>query len=194
MKRIIICTIVVFLFSMCSDDWWWIYWRKPHHGFDVENKTNKKIYTGGCIVGTPKKEYSCFSDSFASDILLSSSDFLDRTIYINKKNNVRVINILHEMTTESVCGFDIRFEDIIPHEDGIIAYLLVCYIDDLYMVYYGKTDVVTCWRYGYTLEDLQRYNWNVPFPDNSGTIKTVKFEYRIKEREILTYDDIIGNK
>ena len=32
-----------------------------------------------------------------------------------------------------------------------------------------------------TLADLQRYDWKVPFPDDSGTIKIERGTYVIKE-------------
>ena len=42
-------------------------------------------------------------------------------------------------------------------------------------------DAVPCWRYSYTLADLQRYDWKVPFPDDSGTIKIERGTYELKE-------------
>ncbi len=69
-----------------------------------------------------------------------------------------------------------------PLEDGTVLFLTICYIEDIYSVYNGKKERVPVWVYSYTLEDLRRYNWVVPFPDESGTINIRQCEYTFKEK------------
>ncbi len=185
-RKYLIIAISVLWFSSCNlDDWWLIYHLKPHHGFGIENNSGKEIYHGACLVGTPKSEYSYFDYAISDG---STDRWLHRTIYIRKGK--RVLNILRENTCLSISGFPIRIEDVVPRDDGVVCILVVCYIEDLYPVYNGKTDEVTYYEYFYTLEDLQRYDWNVPFPDESGTIRIKMCKYTIKENNSLGYDDL----
>ena len=181
MKKYILFITCLFLLSGCDDlkEVWIIYKHRPHHVFYVDNKSGRQIYGFGSPIGKIGNGH---------DVGLTKENLLSEErmkYYIYIYDNKRVIDIVERYINNiSVLSFDIRYEDIIPYdEDDIIAYIEVFYMSDLYAVYYGKTDVLPYWRYGYTLEDLQRYNWNVPFPDYSGTIKTEKFEYKIKERE-----------
>ncbi len=181
MKKYILFVTCLLLLSGCDDlkELWIIYKYRPHHKFYVDNKSGRQIYGVGFPIGKTRNGY----DVGISKDNLFVEDWIDNNIYIY--DNKIVLNIEKENINDiSGLSFYTRYEDIVPYdEDGIIAYIEVFYMSDLYAVYYGKTDVLPYWRYGYTLEDLQRYNWNVPFPDNSGTVKAEKFEYKIKERD-----------
>lgn len=181
-----ICFFVVLALSLAScniEDWWYLYWRKPHHGYDVENKSDSELYVEGYLSGAPKSEYSHYSFEFTVDTSLESNKFLVRSLYIDAETKQLVLHMCNEIDLLS-SGFSIRLEDIDPGDDGIITYLFVCFVKDLYAVYNGEMDAVPCWRYGYTLADLQRYDWKVPFPDDSGTIKIERFDYVPKERRL----------
>lgn len=186
MKKI--CLFVVLALSLAScniEDWWYLYWRKPHHSYDIENRTDGDLFVDAYVVGAPKEEYSSYAYLFEMDHSLNNNSFLDGVIYIDAKTKQRVLRLDGRdqlMLTSHM--FYIRFEDIIPGDDGIITYLYVCFVKDLYAVYNGEMDAVPCWRYGYTLADLQRYDWKVPFPDDSGTIKIERFDYVPKERRL----------
>ena len=186
MKKI--CLFVVLALSLAScniEDWWYLYWRKPHHSYDIENRTDGDLFVDAYVVGAPKEEYSSYAYLFEMDHSLNNNSFLDGVIYIDAKTKQRVLRLDGRdqlMLTSHM--FYIRFEDIIPGDDGIITYLYVCRVKDLYAVYNGEMDAVPCWRYSYTLADLQRYDWKVPFPDDSGTMKIERFDYVPKERRI----------
>lgn len=186
MKKI--CLFVVLALSLAScniEDWWYLYWRKPHHSYDIENRTDGDLFVDAYVVGAPKEEYSSYAYLFEMDHSLNNNSFLDGVIYIDAKTKQRVLRLDGRdqlMLTSHM--FYIRFEDIIPGDDGIITYLYVCRVKDLYAVYNGEMDAVPCWRYSYTLADLQRYDWKVPFPDDSGTIKIERFDYVPKERRL----------
>ncbi len=187
-KNYLLILISVMLLSSCNlDDWWVIYRLKPHHGFYIENNSGREIYHSAGLVGTPKSEYSYFDDVFCDG---STDEWLYRTIQIRKGK--RILRILNENTTLFIGTFPIRIEDVVPRDDGIVCIMVICYIDDLYPVYNGETDEVTYYEYFYTLEDLQRYDWKVPFPDESGTIKVNMCKYTIKENTSLGYDDLHG--
>lgn len=180
-----VCLLVVLALSLAScniEDWWYLYWRKPHHSYDIENRTDDDLFVDAYVVGAPKEEYSSFAYLFEMDHPLNNNSFLDGVIYIDAKTKQRVLRLdgrVQLMLTSHM--FYIRFEDIIPGDDGIITYLYVCRVKDLYAVYNGEMDAVPCWRYSYTLADLQRYDWKVPFPDDSGTIKIEQGTYELKE-------------
>lgn len=184
-----ICLFVVLALSLAScniEDWWYLYWRKPHHSYDIENRTNRDLYVYAYVVGAPKEELSNYAYLFEIDNSLNNNRFLDGVIYIDAETKQRVLSLSGReglMLTSRM--FYIRFEDIIPGDDGIITYLYVCFVEDLYAVYNGEMDAVPCWRYSYTLADLQRYDWKVPFPDDSGTIKIEQGTYVIKEHQTL---------
>jgi hypothetical protein len=194
MKRFVFFIVAITLFSSCNllDDWWYAYYRKPHHSFHIVNNTNKELYKGAYLVGSPKSEYSCFEEDFIDlDLRNPPVAFFDETIYF--KDGEIHLDVRDYCTRLYVGFFNIRLEDVQAREDGSICCVIICYKDDLYDIYNGKTDRIRYWIYSYTLEDLQRYNWNVPFPDESGTIKIEQFEYTVKDYTVMTYDDILGN-
>ncbi len=182
MKKFIVIVTCLFLLSGCDDlkEAWIIYKYRPHHKFYVNNQSGRQIYGVGAPVGKTRNGY----DVCHTKDILSSEMWIEGIIYIDK-NNKRIIDIEKEHINNIFgLSFYTRYEDIVPYDDdGIIAYIKIFYMSDLYAIYYGKTDVLPYWRYEYTLEDLERYNWKVPFPDESGTIKIERFEYRIKEGE-----------
>ena len=183
MKKIFLFVVLALSLTSCNiEDWWYLYWRKPHHSYDIENRTDGDLFVDAYVVGAPKEEYSSYAYLFEMDHSLNNNSFLDGVIYIDAKTKQRVLRLDGRdqlMLTSHM--FYIRFEDIIPGDDGIITYLYVCRVKDLYAVYNGEMDAVPCWRYSYTLADLQRYDWKVPFPDDSGTIKIEQGTYVIKE-------------
>ena len=183
MRKIFLFVVLTLSLASCNiEDWWYLYWRKPHHSFDIENRTDGDLYVYAYLVGAPKEEYSFCAYLFEIDASLNNNSFLDGVIYIDAETKQRVLSLSGReglMLTSRM--FYIRFEDIIPGDDGIITYLYVCFVKDLYAVYNGEMDAVPCWRYSYTLADLQRYDWKVPFPDDSGTIKIEQGTYELKE-------------
>lgn len=186
MRKIFLFVVLTLSLASCNiEDWWYLYWRKPHHSYDIENRTNRDLYVYAYVVGAPKEELSNYAYLFEIDNSLNNNRFLDGVIYIDAETKQRVLSLSGReglMLTSRM--FYIRFEDIIPGDDGIITYLYVCRVKDLYAVYNGEMDAVPCWRYSYTLADLQRYDWKVPFPDDSGTIKIERFDYVPKERRL----------
>lgn len=186
MKRGIVFFLLVIILSGCDDikDIWIVYRFTPHHGFGIENRSGKDLYC----------------ESMSSDISVKNEMdgafwgdyFLFRTLYKDKNNGLQ-LDILYDQTILHSRFFQARLEDLVPTEEGFIAFLEICYIDDLKAVYNGERETVPFWVYSYTLEDLQRYNWNVPFPDESGTLKIEQFEYTVKDYTGMTYDDIMGN-
>ena len=182
MRKIFLFVVLALSLASCNiEDWWYLYWRKPHHSFDIENRTDGDLFVFAYLVGAPKEEYSSCAYLFEIDASLNNNSFLDGVIYIDAKTKQRVLHLGNRLMYPE---FYIRFEDIIPGDDGIITYLYVCRVKDLYAVYNGEMDAVPCWRYSYTLADLQRYDWKVPFPDDSGTIKIERFDYVPKERRL----------
>lgn len=183
MKKICLFVVLALSLTSCNiEDWWYLYWRKPHHSYDIENRTDGDLFVDAYVVGAPKEEYSSYAYLFEMDHSLNNNSFLDGVIYIDAKTKQRILRLDGRdqlMLTSHM--FYIRLEDIDPGDDGIITYLFVCFVKDLYAVYNGEMDAVPCWRYGYTLADLQRYDWKVPFPDDSGTIKIEQGTYELKE-------------
>lgn len=183
MRKIFLFVVLALSLTSCNiEDWWYLYWRKPHHSFDIENRTDGDLFVFAYLVGAPKEEYSSCAYLFEIDASLNNNSFLDGVIYIDAKTKQRVLSLSGRYELKLMAPmFYIRFEDIIPGDDGVITYLYVCRVKDLYAVYNGEMDAVPCWRYSYTLADLQRYDWKVPFPDDSGTIKIEQGTYELKE-------------
>lgn len=176
MKKVVSVLLLMITLAGCEDlkDIWLIYQFRPHHGIDVENKSGKELY-GICVSSDAYKYLNIGEqeDDYWADLLLQN------TLY--EEDGVLQQNILYHQTLLNNF-FDTRFEDMEPLEDGTILFLIICCIEDIYSVYEGKTERVPVWVYSYTLEDLRRYNWAVPFPDESGTIKIRQYEYTVKER------------
>ena len=140
------------------------------------------MYVYAYVVGALKEELSNYAFLFEIDNSLNNNRFLDGVIYIDAETKQRVLSLSGRYELMLMAPmFYIRFEDIIPGDDGIITYLYVCRVKDLYAVYNGEMDAVPCWRYSYTLADLQRYDRKVPFPLDSGTIRIERGTYELKE-------------
>jgi len=175
-KKTIAFLGLIIALTGCEDlkDIWLIYQFRPHHGIDVENKSGKELY-GRCVSSDAYIYLNI--DEREDDYLVDK--VLQNTIY--KKDGVLQLNLLYDATCLN-CFFCSRIEDMEPLEDGTVLFLTICYIEDIYSVYNGKKERVPVWVYSYTLEDLCRYNWVVPFPDESGTINIRQCEYTVKEK------------
>ncbi len=172
MKKIVVLFWLMIIISGCEglSDLWIIYRFKPHHSLDLDNKSGKELY-GVFRSSNTYMEYGLQKpyDIYWRDHLLWNS------LYKDKEGRIQ-LNIFNDKVRVSNY-FYTRLEDMDPLDDGTILFLTVCYLEDIYSVYNGEKESVTVWLYRYTLEDLQRYNWNVPFPDESGTIKIATYEY-----------------
>ena len=176
MKKVVSVFLLMITLAGCEglEDIWLIYRFRPHHGIDVENKTGEELYSM-CLSSYAYKYLNMGEqeDDYWADLLLQN------TLY--KEDGVLQLEILYDRTLLSDY-FYTRLEDMEPLEDGTVLFLIICNIEDIYSAYEEKKERVPEWVCSYTLEDLRRYNWAVPFPDESGTIKTRQCEYAVKER------------
>lgn len=164
--------ICVSLFASCSSIWNKI---RPHHYFDIENNSNQQI----CLRILDSYSYSKYTNNESIDYDWAK-DLLYNKLAINIEGE-RTIRIHDYDTTLVEQHFWNRIESIKPTKDGFVIFLEVCYVSDMYEVYHGEKDIVPLWVYSYTLEDFQKYDWVLPFPDDSGTIKCEYYEYNIND-------------
>lgn len=174
MKKFIFIIACLFLLSGCDDlkDIWIVYQFRPHHCFEIENNSLKPI----CQKAIQSYSYlDKHGDMNWPNVLL-------QTILYKDKYNGEVYLEIEEWNTSLTTGFHwSRYEDLEPTDEGYVCFLVICYVEDIYAVYNKENETVPVWVYSYTLDDLKRYNWVVPFPDETGTIKIEKYEYEIQE-------------
>lgn len=172
MKRFVVLAICVFLFASCSTILDKI---RPNHHIDIENNSNQQIY----FSLFDSYSYSKYTNNESIDY-----DWAKNLLYNKLAINIegeRTIGINYYDTTLAGQHFWDRIETIKPTKDGFVIFLEVCYVNDMYAVYRGEKDIVPLWLYSYTVVDLQKYDWVLPFPDDSGTIKCEYYEYNIND-------------